>query len=160
PISSDKRPPPAASTEGVARAAPCPEAALQLMTRAEVARALNVHKSSVRRYEKKGLLNARKIDGEYFFDRVEVTHVLTTRSAKAQQAIDDGAIAARAFRMFDEGKDLRAVVGELGLEPARVHALYDEWSQPDLAQRALAREIDAEVADETKEKRDARAEAL
>jgi hypothetical protein len=46
-----------------------------------------------------------------------------------------GELAAAIFEDFDKGKDLRHIVKTRSVTPEQVLALYEQWSEPDLAKR-------------------------
>lgn len=100
----------------------------QRWTRPRVAERLGVSVASIRRLEGSVLHPVRDADGIWLFRFEEVEAVSQQRRGKVRrQAPDPGAIASRAFQMFEGGRNLREIVIELHVTPQAVRALYDEW---------------------------------
>lgn len=78
------------------------------LTRADVARRLRVHTSSVRRWETAGLLHP-SVDpnGVHLFDHFEVEQLASTRRPARGEA---GELAARTLELFRNGMSLADVV--------------------------------------------------
>lgn len=99
------------------------------LTRSDVAAALGVHVSSVRRYERAGLLNPRGEDGEErLFDPSEVEALARRRSSTAaRKPASPGQAAARVFALFRKGVSHEEIVTSLEMDPGIVRALFLEW---------------------------------
>jgi hypothetical protein len=118
-----------------------------LLTRAQVARELQVSIATVRRLEKKKLHPKRDRDGVMRFDRREVIELAGQRG---REVPIEGKVAARVFSLFDRGASLREVVQESEQPPVVVRMLWLEYQTPlgeipDHAARAGGR---AELEDE------------
>jgi hypothetical protein len=100
------------------------------LTRAEVARRLGVHITSVRRYEHTGKLHPKKDPrGVRYFDEAELDAFAKSRGATSQDE-PPGASIARVFELIADGKELPDIVIATGLTPSRVRALYVEFITP------------------------------
>lgn len=91
-----------------------------MLTRAEVAKMLDSHKTTVRRLESKGLLEPVLIDGVHYFARSNVARALQARPH---------AISGPAFALFKAGKEPADVVIELCAEPDHIRALWTSYKQ-------------------------------
>lgn len=92
------------------------------LTRADVARRLRVHTSSVRRWESAGLLHPRvDPNGVHLFDHVEVEQLAATRRPARSDA---GELAARALEFFRQGMSVADVVIATRQNVAVVRRLY------------------------------------
>ena len=113
------------------------------LTRHQVATALGVGRTTVRRLEEDGTLRP-VVDGEgvHRFDRAEVERVVRQRSAAAAGKDDrtgpsqaalgalvahDGDVAAKAFQAFSDGLDPVAAVIALKIAPALIADLHRQW---------------------------------
>jgi len=99
------------------------------LTRAQAAERLGVSISKVRSLEDK-TLHPEVIDGVHYFARDEVDAIACSMpaSTRGRRRLDEGQIAARVFRLIDNGKEVREIVEELEVTPQLVRALYREWS--------------------------------
>jgi hypothetical protein len=99
------------------------------LSRGQVAEALGVHVSSVRRYEERGWLHPGGGKGEErLFDAGEVkalARLLGKRAAPAEP--ESGAADAAVFRMFRTGATHEEVVIALELPAERVRELFGLW---------------------------------
>jgi hypothetical protein len=98
------------------------------LTRAQVAARLGVSLSKVRTMEGR-TLHPTIVDGVHYFARDEVDHLALSGPAlpRGRARLDDGQIAARVFRLIDQGKELREIVEELEVPPRVIRDLYREW---------------------------------
>jgi hypothetical protein len=87
--------------------------------------------SSVRRLEGTRLHPVQDDRGVWRFDLAEVDQLklesVRQRTARGKTRARTGDAAARAFRMFSEGRNLREIVIRARLPPERVRVLYSEW---------------------------------
>ncbi len=90
-----------------------------LLTRAQTARRIGVSLATVRRMEKSELTPI-VIDGK---------HVFRAEDVDRYSNADDGHVAARAFELFEAGKDQVQVVIAMSLPPERVAKLHGQWVQ-------------------------------
>ena len=105
------------------------------ITRAEAAKLLRVSVFKIRSLQKAGLLTPiERPDGTVEYARAELDRVKAAVLLRSHDPGDPGALAAKAFRLFDQGKDLREVVRRTKQTPEKVRALYAEWSHPDLSE--------------------------
>lgn len=97
-------------------------------TRAQAAARLGVSISKVRTLEGT-TLHPEVIDGVHYFAAEEIDEVACSlpASSRKRPRLDDGQIAARVFRLIDNGKELREIVEELEVTPQHVRNLYREW---------------------------------
>jgi hypothetical protein len=97
-------------------------------TRAQAAARLGVSVSKVRTMEGT-TLHPVVINGVHYFTADELDEVACCipASSRARRRLDDGQIAARVFRLIDNGKELREIVEELEVTPQHVRTLYREW---------------------------------
>ena len=127
------------------------QAAKQLWTRKNVAEFLGVSISKVRTLEGK-LLHPDKRKGVNYFDPEAVKSYAEgigyTRGRSGTQS--EGKLAARAFKMFSEGKNLREVVCALEIAPEKACELYEAWMTPDLDQALQKRRQRAAAKAESK----------
>jgi hypothetical protein len=98
------------------------------LTRAQAAERLGVSVSKVRSMEEKNL-QPEVIDGVHYFSKDEVDAVACSMptSTRRRSRLDSGQIAARVFRLIDNGKEVREIVEELEVSPQLVRELYREW---------------------------------
>jgi hypothetical protein len=104
------------------------------LTRSEVARRLGVSLTTLRRMEGKTLHPVTGPGGVRFFDETEVEAVQVTYRrvrARSEQRLehDDGAAAAEAFELFDQGMHPIEVVKRMQVAPERVIALHGSWTR-------------------------------
>lgn len=97
-------------------------------TRAQAAVRLGVSISKVRTMEGT-TLHPEVINGVHYFAAEELDEVACSipASSRARRLLDDGQIAARVFRLIDNGKELCEIVEELEVTPQLVRILYREW---------------------------------
>lgn len=107
-------------------------------TRRQVCYRLGCSIATVQEFERTGKLHPRRDDkGKLFFSIQEVEKLAQTwKPRRTKQAPVDtllansnvrGKIAARAFRMFSDGKDLPDIVDALEADPIIIRQLYVEW---------------------------------
>lgn len=95
----------------------------------EVAKILAIHPDAVREKAKSGALHPVIIDAERRFDPTEVYAYAATHPTKRPR--NEGDIAARACKMFDEQKPRRQIVRVLRITFDEVDRLYAEWLRGD-----------------------------
>jgi hypothetical protein len=97
-------------------------------TRAQAAARLGVSISKVRTMEGTAL-HPEVINGVHYFAAEEIDEAACSipASSRGRRRLDDGQIAARVFRLIDNGKELREIVEELEVTPQHVRILYREW---------------------------------
>ncbi len=121
-----------------------------LLTRSEVADALGVHISTVRRLEGRDLHPIRDRNGVHHFDRTEVAELAAKRG---RSIASSGKVAARVYQLLRERKTIGEIVCETELSPAEVRALFDQLTTP-LGQPSRAeREAEDRRAEAEHEKR-------
>jgi hypothetical protein len=86
------------------------------LTRREVQRELGISHSGVRAAEDRGDLKPRFVRGLWRFDPAEVAAHAAVRR-RLHEAITPGAVCAKCFALFREGKSLADVVIELQVTP-------------------------------------------
>lgn len=91
-----------------------------LLTRIEVCRQLGVAKTTVRRLEESGELNPVVFQGVHYFDRRQVITLLKARAHSH---------AARAFALFEAGKQPVQVVLELDVDPEQIQRLWEHYNR-------------------------------
>jgi hypothetical protein len=98
------------------------------LTRAQAAERFGVSVSKIRSLEGK-TLHPEVIDGVHYFakDEVDVVACSMPVSSRRRSRLDEGQIAARVFRLIDNGKEVREIVEELEVAPQLVRELYREW---------------------------------
>jgi hypothetical protein len=98
------------------------------LTRAQAAERLGVSISKVRSLEGTAL-HPEVIDGIHYFSKDDVDAVACSipASTRGRRRLDAGQIAARVFRLIDNGKEVREIVEELEVPPQLVRELYREW---------------------------------
>lgn len=120
-------------------------------TRAQVAARLRVSISKVRSLEGT-TLHPEVINGVNYFSADEVDQVACSLpvSSRARERPDESQIAARVFRLIENGKELREIVEELEVPPQLVRTLYHERNT-DLMDGESARRRAADAADEDRQ---------
>jgi hypothetical protein len=118
------------------------------LTRAQAAERLGVSVSKVRSMEGT-ILHPELIDGVHYFTREEIDEAACSMpaSTRRRSRLDEGQIAARVFRLIDNGKEVREIVEELEVPPQLVRTLYREWKMDFLGgeeERARAEQEAAE----------------
>jgi hypothetical protein len=99
------------------------------LTRAQVAAELGYRSIfPIRKMEGTKLHPAREVRG-WVFDPAEVAALKATRTAPSPGVppMPEGRIAARAFYLFEHGRELREIVQELEVPPSVVRDLWHEW---------------------------------
>ena len=104
-----------------------PASAAPTLTRAQVAQRLGISISSVRRLEGGALHPLKDASGVYRFAAAEVEAARASRKSRPRP-LTDGELAAVAFRRFDEGTTLRALVIEFRQPPIVFRRLFREWT--------------------------------
>lgn len=102
------------------------------LTRSKVAEELGTSIASVRRLEGKTLHPRKGADGVHLFDPGEVAALAahrTTASDVRLRRSAEGDLAAEAFKQFNRGLDIRAVVIELRQPPALIQDLHRQWRE-------------------------------
>jgi hypothetical protein len=97
------------------------------MTRAEVADAMDVSVSTVRRMEGRLLHPIIGGDGARHFDPAEVLRVIAERAKQSSSELNEGERDARVFDLLAEGKGLRDIVIALRLPVEVVARLVSLW---------------------------------
>lgn len=96
------------------------------LTRSEVARQLGVSTTEVHRMRLRGTLRPKRDDrGVWRYDPGEVVRAAAGRSTAARRT--RGQTAALAFRMFDQGGELKDIVMALQEPPEEIRRLFREW---------------------------------
>jgi hypothetical protein len=96
------------------------------LTRSEVARQLGVSTTEVHRMRLRGTLRPKRDDrGVWRYDPGEVVRTAAGRSTAARRT--RGQTAALAFRMFDQGGELKDIVMALQEPPEEIRRLFREW---------------------------------
>lgn len=103
------------------------------LTRRQAAERLGVSISKIRTMEGKELHPTIE-DGVNYFAVDEIDALARRGAEKPRHALRDGQLAARVFRLLDEGRNLREIVTALEEPPNRIRALYRAWSVPDFAE--------------------------
>jgi hypothetical protein len=98
------------------------------LTRAQVAAELGYRSIfPVRKMEGQSLHPVRTARG-WLFDPKEVAALKAQRPVgPANAPMSEGRVAARVFRLFDKGYELREIVEELEIGPSLVRDLWHEW---------------------------------
>jgi len=113
------------------------------MTRAQVARRLGTHVTTVRRLERAAKLHpTRNAHGVWLFDPREVEQIAVARSLDGA----GGVIAARVFKALRDGFSLRDIVIACELSPDVVQRLYADWLAMESPARASALRLAAATA--------------
>ena len=96
------------------------------LTRSEVARQLGVSTTEVHRMRVRGTLRPKRDErGVWRYDPAEVVRAAAGRSTAARRT--RGQTAALAFRMFDQGGELKDIVMALQEPPEEIRRLFREW---------------------------------
>jgi hypothetical protein len=96
------------------------------LTRSQVARQLGVGVTAVHHMRLRGDLRPKRdTAGVWRYDPADVIRVAANRGVRGLKSAGD--IAAEAFRMFDQGGELKDIVSALRITPAEVRRLYKEW---------------------------------
>jgi len=96
------------------------------LTRSQVAHQLGVGVTAVHRLRVNGELHPQRDDaGVWRYDPADVIRAAATRGVRNLRTAGD--VAAEAFRMFDQGGELKDIVSALRVTPAEVRRLYKEW---------------------------------
>lgn len=122
------------------------------LTRGQVAERLGVSVASVRRMEGKSLHPTIEGASVRHFDPAEVEAVKGTLAATPKKsAPSDGALHAKAFRLFREKREFDEIVIELEQPPAVVRGLYRDWQSGFENPRTRAEPTNAGPVDEVAE---------
>ncbi len=126
------------------------------LTRSQAADLLDVSHTTLKNWDKAGLLHPRKEKCDlprggsrevWVYDPRELAKVPSARRGRAKSIPGDpGEVAARAFEMFDDGHDLRAVVTQLRETPGTVEDLHDQWLRMGGSEVVLHRVAREEIA--------------
>ena len=96
------------------------------LTRSQVARQLGVGVTAVHHMRLRGELRPqRDAGGVWRYDPADVIRVAAKRGVRGLRT--DGDVAAEAFRMFDQGGELKDIVSALRVTPDEVRRLFKEW---------------------------------
>jgi hypothetical protein len=96
------------------------------LTRSQVAHQFGVSVTAVHRMRMRGDLHTKRDgDGVWHYDPAEVIRAAAARGSPRQRT--PGQLAADAFRMFDEGGELKDIVMAQQITPEEVRRLYREW---------------------------------
>lgn len=121
------------------------------VTRAGMAKALGVSKMTVVRMEQAGTLLPTIGERDIrYYSPDQVVEAAAALGRRGRNDLSNGEIAAQAFQMFDQGRDLTEVVQVLKLEPDEAQVLWREWEEPDFEAREsqkLREESDRELRD-------------
>jgi hypothetical protein len=111
-----------ASTKPSASRRPSPDG----LTRSQVARQLGVGITAVHHMRLRGELRpTRDAAGAWRYDPADVIRAAAKRGIRGLHT--QGDVAAEAFRMFDQGGELREIVSALRVTPDEVRRLYRDW---------------------------------
>ncbi len=141
------------------------------LTRRQVCYRLGCSIATVQQFEKDGRLHPRRDDkGKLFFTADEVEKLAKTWTPKRtkQAPVDTlmansnvrGKIAARAFRMFSDGKELPDIVIALDADPIIIRQLYVEWRDTLAGRLELERQKRQAEREAADQKRKDRADGL
>lgn len=103
------------------------------LTAAEVSDACNCSLQTITIYKRRDLLHPRKASRKLPDGTTRIVDVFDPRELpklprnRGSSIVSPGELAARAFEMFDNGRELKDVVVELRAEPSQVSTLYDQW---------------------------------
>ncbi len=96
------------------------------LTRSQVARQLGVGVTAVHHMRLRGDLRPKRdAAGVWRYDPADVIRAAASRGVRGLKTAGD--VAAEAFRMFDQGGELKDIVSALRVTPAEVRRLYKEW---------------------------------
>ena len=96
------------------------------LTRSQVARQLGVGVTAVHYMRLRGDLRPKRdAAGVWRYDPADVIRAAASRGVRGLKTAGD--LAAEAFRMFDQGGELKDIVSALRVTPAEVRRLYKEW---------------------------------
>jgi DNA-binding transcriptional MerR regulator len=96
------------------------------LTRSQVARQLGVGVTAVHYMRLRGELRPKRdASGVWRYDPADVIRAAATRGVRNLRTAGD--VAAEAFRMFDQGGELKDIVSALRITPAEVRRLYKDW---------------------------------
>ena len=96
------------------------------LTRSQVARQLGVGVTAVHHMRLRGDLRPKRdAGGVWRYDPADVIRAAANRGVRNLRTAGD--VAAEAFRMFDQGGELKDIVSALRITPAEVRRLYKEW---------------------------------
>jgi len=96
------------------------------LTRIQVARQLGVGVTAVHHMRLRGELRPKRdAGGVWRYDPADVIRAAANRGVRGLKTAGD--VAAEAFRMFDQGGELKDIVSALRVTPAEVRRLYKEW---------------------------------
>jgi hypothetical protein len=96
------------------------------LKRAQVARQLGVGVTAVHHMRLRGELRPqRDASGAWRYDPADVIRVAAKRGVRGLNT--DGDVAAEAFRMFDQGGELKDIVSALRITPDEVRRLFQDW---------------------------------
>jgi len=96
------------------------------LTRSQVARQLGVGVTAIHHMRLRGELRpTRDAGGVWRYDPADVIRAAAKRGVRGLKT--QGDVAAEAFRMFDQGGELKDIVSALRITPAEVRHLYKEW---------------------------------
>jgi hypothetical protein len=91
-----------------------------------VARQLGVGVTAVHHMRLRGDLHPKRdAAGAWRYDPADVIRAAANRGVRGLRTAGD--VAAEAFRMFDQGGELKDIVSALRVTPAEVRRLYKEW---------------------------------
>jgi hypothetical protein len=91
-----------------------------------VARQLGVGVTAVHHMRLRGDLRPKRdAVGVWRYDPADVIRAAANRGVRGLRTAGD--VAAEAFRMFDQGGELKDIVSALRVTPAEVRRLYKEW---------------------------------
>ncbi|MCW5831681.1 MAG: MerR family transcriptional regulator [Labilithrix sp.] len=111
----------------------------EMITRGELCRAANVSKSTIRRWEEKGLLHPiidehgvrlfRVADVQALTGKKPVVHLPKARALVPSAATARGELAADVFERLDRGVEGADIVKELRVHPDVVSGFMARWEQ-------------------------------
>ena len=102
------------------------------LTRAQVAKRLEISIPTVRRWEGR-YLHPKLKDGVHLFDPLDVEGVAARRAGKKKETRAAGTIAAAVFAALERGLDMRQIVTSLAVPPNTVIELYRDWNENDVS---------------------------
>ena len=96
------------------------------LTRSQVARQLGVGVTAVHHMRLRGELRPKRdAGGVWRYDPADVIRAAANRGVRGLHTAGD--VAAEAFRMFDQGGELKDIVSALRITPVEVRRLFKDW---------------------------------
>ena len=96
------------------------------LTRVQVARQRGVGVTAIHHMRLRGELRPKRdAAGVWRYDPADVIRAAANRGVRGLKTAGD--VAAEAFRMFDQGGELKDIVSALRITPADVRRLFRDW---------------------------------